>query len=251
MDQFEQKYRINSLVLNSSGRLGLFAFLNLLQDCAWEHAHQIGHGYADTLQKKAFWVLTRQKIKMSRWPTWGENIHIQTWIREPSAGVIRDFLCLDDQGNILGEATTGWLLLDSQTRRPFKEDLKNWIDPRFVAAQSVSIQPEKIQTRDRFESLASFEVRNSDLDVNKHVNNTKYAQWVLDAIPREWHSRFQLLEYDINFLAETHLKDVVRIEQQFDGLEEDELKDSFFRGVRESDQKVVFTAKTKSRDLNV
>lgn len=256
MQLFEQKYKVSSLIVNSSGRLGLYSLLNILQDCAWEHAHKIGHGHSETLGRNTFWVLTRQKVKMQRWLRWGEELTVRTWVRNPQTGsVVRDFQLIAGRDELIGEATTGWLLLDAETRRPTKQEMSKLIDPAFVADQRVAIDPVKIvvesQDEQRFEDLTTFEVRNSDLDVNRHVNNTKYAQWILDAIPVEWHQRFLLHEYDINFLAETHLKDQVLIQKCPQSDSADKLKQSLFRGIRMSDQKIVFVAKTFSTDQEI
>ena len=90
---------------------------------------------------------------------------------------------------------------------------------------------------------ATFQVRNSDLDVNGHVNNTRYAQWILDSIPLEAHAAYRLDEYEINFLAETNVGDTVVIERG-------EVEPSptsptrwQFQGRRMPDDKTVFVAR--------
>lgn len=252
MQVFSRNYRINSLVLNSSGRLGLYAMLNILQDCAWEHAHQMGHGHGATAARNTFWVLARQKLEMSRWPKWGEELHIETWVRTPeSSSVIRDFAIYDQKKVLIGEATTGWLLMDMTARRPTRLDPATIVDAGFVLDRQASIDPKKISMEGEFEELTRFEVRNSDIDLNQHVNNTKYSQWVLDAVPMGWHQRFKLLGYEVNFLAETHLNDVISIEKMKLSVDKDTpTRWSTFRGVRGSDQKVVFTARTLATDLD-
>ncbi len=43
----------------------------------------------------------------------------------------------------------------------------------------------------------------SDLDMNNHVNNTRYVKWILDSIPIEYHNTMKVNEFEINFLNET------------------------------------------------
>ena len=85
--------------------------------------------------------------------------------------------------------------------------------------------------------LAKFSVRNSDLDLNGHVNNTRYAQWLLDSVSEESHRKYILTDYEINFLAETKQGEEISI---YGGeIEPDKFQ---FQGFRARDQKVVFAA---------
>jgi acyl-ACP thioesterase len=96
----------------------------------------------------------------------------------------------------------------------------------------------KIDPDADWQPLCRFQVRNSDQDMQGHVNNTRYAQWVLDAVPPESHRAHVLKDYEVNFLAETRLGDSVQVQA---ALAED--RSRRFRGVRESDGKVVFLSR--------
>jgi acyl-ACP thioesterase len=67
---------VNSFLVNPQKRLGLYGLLNLLQDTAWIHATHLGHGYDNMLLEETAWVLTRQKVRMTEWPKWGDEIQI-------------------------------------------------------------------------------------------------------------------------------------------------------------------------------
>ena len=92
--------------------------------------------------------------------------------------------------------------------------------------------------------MAKYRVRVSDLDINQHVNNTKYAQWILDSIPYELHKVLLLKAYSVNFLAETHLGDEVRVERKASTRLSQEANSgqTIYRGLRVSDDRVLFTA---------
>lgn len=170
---------------------------------------------------------------MLRWPSLNEMVTVETWVR-PAEGAfaVRDFRVRDVDGALIGEATTSWLLLNATTRKPLRETLEGYE----AGTDRISFDCEKLHAREECQTLARFEVRNSDIDGNKHVNNTRYSQWILDAIPIEWHSQYLLRSYSVNFLAETHLGDAIDV-QSVRGAGE-----SFYQGRRVSDGKVVFTA---------
>jgi acyl-ACP thioesterase len=236
------KYEINSLLVNTQRRLGLYSLLNLLQDIAWQHATHLGHGYESVLEKKMSWVLTRQKVVMSSWPKWGEEVEIVTWLRPMQPPfVVREFEVFQN-GVAIGAATTSWLMIDMETRRPLKRGVTE-LEDYFRTDYRLPFDAPKISLQEEGKDLVTFQVRNSDLDLNEHVNNTKYAQWILDSIPMEWHRIYALHEYEVNFIAETRSNDLITIRQSTDKLETQEPFWAEFYGWRQSDQKVVFATR--------
>jgi acyl-ACP thioesterase len=245
---FKRHYEINSIFVNARKKLGLYALLNLLQDAAWTHANELGFGYEDSLRRKVFWVLTRQKVVMQEWPAWHESIEIHTWIRPIlKSFTYRDFEIFHEDRKI-GEATTSWVLLDADTRRPTTIDFEN-IDNIVRKEGALEIDAPKISLKPDLESRAEFQVRNSDLDVNEHVNNTKYAQWILDSIPREWHHEFELHSFEVNFLAETFSQDLISIQMEPEKKEPVQGEWIQFQGYRRADEKTVFAARLQVSTL--
>ncbi len=236
-----QEFVVSSFLVNPQKKLGIYSLLNILQDAAWMHATHMGHGHVETSAGNTAWVLTRQKVKMNEWPSWGESVNIRTWVR-PLQGpfAIRDFEILNGEKTI-GSCTTSWILMNIETRSAILGKLDLPFEAR--TDYQLDYDAKKIVIKDPLEPRAQFEVRNSDLDMNEHVNNTRYAQWILDSIPRVWHKDFSLKEYVVNFLAETHSGDHVDILMSPERPDE---KDAFlvqFQGVRNG--KVVFSAEMK------
>jgi len=237
-----QTYDVNTIVLNHDKRLGLFGLLNILQDAAWIHAKHTGWGFEDLIRQGTIWVLARQKLVMTDWPAWGDVVTIRTWGR-PTTGALalREYeIIVGDRK--LGECTTSWLILDWQTRRPKRLDRVEF-DQVCRSEGFLNIEAPKIALRTDLEALATFQVRNSDRDVNGHVNNTRYAQWILDSIAEETHTAYRLTEYEVNFLAETHVGDTVVIERG--EIEPSQAAPSRwqFQGRRREEDKAAFVAR--------
>ncbi len=206
-----ETYDVNTIVLDHQKRLSLVGLLNLLQDIAWIHANTAGWGFEDLIAKGTIWVLARQKLVMTDWPVWEDKVTIRTWGRQAgSVMAMREFEILVGDRK-LGESTTTWLVLDWNTRKPQKLDRVKFA----LMCQTeglLNITAERIGLREDLKTLTTFQVRNSDLDVNGHVNNTRYAQWITDTMTTEEYANYQIEEYEVNFLAETGLGDAVMIE---------------------------------------
>lgn len=239
-----ESFQITSLLVNPLGRLGLYGLLNLLQETAWKHAENLGLGLKDIEKEGFFWVITRQSLQMKAWPRFGDHLQIKTWLRSPEgAFVSREFAILNEQGEEIGLCSTSWLALERASKRILPaEGLRSW--DQITHPRATGLTPEKIPVAGEYNKLAKFRVRNSDLDINQHVNNTKYAQWILDAIPYELHKKLYLKNYSVNFLAETHLGDEVEVFSSCDA--PDPLSTSqgttTYKGTRSSDGKTLFTA---------
>lgn len=239
-----EDYKITSYLVNLRGKAGLYAVLNLIQDVGWMHAIHLKVKVGENLA----WVFTRQQLVMDEWPAWNETVQIRTWLRPPENGtfLLRDYEILLN-GRKIGEATSTFTVMDTKTRKialvdwgPYSE---LWRDDG-----ALPHQPGKITLAAEVEDLAQFQVRNSDIDLNNHVNNTRYAQWILDAIPIDiLKGDVHLQEYEVNFLAETKTGDLVNVQKSKHDIDENEFQRVQFQGMRVSDGKAVFTARMKTR----
>lgn len=210
---WRENFKITSILVNPLGRLGLYGVLNLIQETAWMHAETLGFGMKDMERQGLFWVLTRQHLEMKEWPLFGQSIIVETWLRPPEgAFVSREFYIKSADDRIIGSCSTSWLALDRKTKKILPSaDLRPWKD--ICADQTNGLSTEKIPVQGDYEKLARFRVRNSDIDTNQHVNNTKYSQWILDSISYDLHRNLILKSYAVNFLSETHLGDKVMVER--------------------------------------
>jgi acyl-ACP thioesterase len=239
-----ESYKITSLLVNPLGKLGLYGTLNLLQETAWMHAERFGFGMHAMETQGLFWVLTRQTLAMEQWPIFGTEVHIRTWLRPPEgAFVTREFKIFNSENLEIGQASTSWLALDRNTRKILPiQKLRNWDE--VTSPEDSGVITEKIPLEGEYAKVAKYRVRNSDLDINQHVNNTKYAQWILDSIPYPLHKGLRLKKYKVNFLSETHLGDEVQIDRAQNSCDPETTNfgTSTYRGVCVDDQRVLFTA---------
>lgn len=207
---YSKDYIVDTFTSNSHKRLGLLGLVGIFQDIATFHALDAGFGHEEMLSKGVFWALIRKSIKMQSWPELFSKITVKTWSRMPDLFyAYRDFEVYHN-GELIGSATTTWVTLELERRRPCEIPLKDLpISPRVDGV--LDYLAEKVEFSDNLTSRAEFTTRNSDLDLNGHVNNTKYTQWILDSIDYKHHDAVLISEYHINFLSEVKLGDTVEV----------------------------------------
>jgi len=236
MSKLLESFKIHANQINSQGVLGLYQLLNLIQKTSSDHAQQMGIGRQSKLERNLFWVIVRQKLVMYQWPKENDQIEIETWIRKGNHTTTnRDFKIYHDE-KLIGEATSNWLSLDTITRKPIIWNVSELLEDNQHHDQ-VEIETNKIIQNKDCEVLSLYGVSESDIDQNQHVNNTRYAKWILDAFDFNEQHKYRLNSYAVNFIAECKLGEDIQIERKIISPEL-----IHFQGTRCADQKVVFTA---------
>jgi len=198
-------FPIKSYDSDQNGKLTLQALFHFLQECAWDNARINDFGFEYLEEQNAYWVLSRVLIQIDEYPEWKDEISIKTWPKGADGFfALRDFLIFKDD-KVIGRATTSWLILDRESRRPRRLDSFNFIHENFLKENAIDIKLDKIILTNELLKYDQRKVYPSDLDVNKHVNNATYVRWMLDAY---FSNHTELIsEFEINFLSELLLND--------------------------------------------
>lgn len=210
-DPYKEKYPIYSYEVDSNAKARLTSIGNFIQDIAAKHAEILGFGFDDMRKMNLYWVLSRLKIRMIKYPVWRENIIIETW----HSGIDRlfgnrEFRFLSENGDKLGDATSSWLIINSKTRRPQNPENLHEDLPELRASSDVK-SLDKLPSVEGGNDSPIYKIKYSDLDHNNHVNNVKYIQWILDSYPDGYFAKYQIATFEINFLAELSHSEKVRI----------------------------------------
>ncbi len=179
------------------------AFADYFQEAASNNARLLGFPGERLWEQGMAWVLTRLAMEVHRYPLAGETITIRTWPSVHERNVAqRCYEAFDAQGAPLAHATSAWMVIDFASRRMVPI-------PDFVTEGYPSNQPpcHGFATRavPRLRDIAHSApllTRRSDLDMNGHVNNARYADWVLEAVPEATLSTREPALFDITFRAE-------------------------------------------------
>lgn len=203
MEGHRESFAVRSYEVDAWNDLAVPALWGYLQEIAGLHADRMGYGVEDLWRAGYTWVLARQRLEITARARYGEVVEIETW---PSGlarlAAFREFVVRRD-GAEIARATSVWYVLDARSRRPV--DPLEALDPRFPrppASHVLSLSAERLPPPPPPESERPFAVRFADIDVNWHVNNVSYVQWVLEAVPHEtWHERWPAV-IEAQYLAE-------------------------------------------------
>lgn len=197
------------------GMATMASVCNWLQEAASLNAEALAFSKSDfeASGENISWVLTRLKVRMSRFPKWGETVSILTFPRGGRKIVAyRDFVLSDAEGREIGHATSEWMLIDLASRKVVAIP-----DSVFAAANTVRdpvfgdepFMKLRWNCREASSDALVFRARRGDIDLNGHVNNVHYVEWLMEGRPD---SAGPCLELDIVFKSETLAGEEVRVE---------------------------------------
>lgn len=208
-------YQIHSYEADVTARARVSSILQFMQESAWNHAEHLELGYSHLIKKDLAWVMARLSLKINSLPKWHEQITLNTF---PSGRdklfAYRDFRITSEQDDLLAVGTTTWLVIDIHRRRPQRSNsyfhIKDWGEYEHAYD---GFAP-KVNVVEAADSFAHRTVHYSHLDVNGHLNNVNYLDFVLDSFPTEFRKENDLVELDMNFTNEALLGDQVEIQTQ-------------------------------------
>ncbi|MGI5869194.1 MAG: acyl-[acyl-carrier-protein] thioesterase [Kiritimatiellia bacterium] len=206
-----QTYRVRSYECGPDGRIFFWHICNYLQETASIHADKLGFSKKNFEPLGLAWVITRLRVRLDDCPAWGEDVVVLTYprsMRKLTAG--RDFVMSRSDGTPLGVATSEWMVMNMETRRAGRI-------PEIVASCTNNVRP-PVWDGEPFERLEfpetadvvelKFAVQHSHIDLNQHVNNTHYLEWMMECTP-EAESGSRVADIEVIYRGEARHGDVV------------------------------------------
>jgi acyl-ACP thioesterase len=213
-------YKVNSFHSDRFGKLRIHTVANFLQESAWLHSNACGVGYKDLLTIGKMWILSGLKIKVAEYPSWGDELILNTWGNEYEDPLAyRDFELMNSAGRQVICGSTSWLLINISNHRPNRilpEYQK--IPPRNFG--SGSGKPGRLTAVNEMGTKHKRKVYFSDIDIYNHVNNAKYIEWCTDLIPGEILENYETAEITVNYISESLLDNEIRFNVVATGVSE-------------------------------
>ncbi|MGT2754121.1 acyl-ACP thioesterase domain-containing protein [Streptococcus ovis] len=184
--RYEEEFTIPFAMTDVKQELILSQFISYCLGLSGRQSESVGRGDMDVFEQYGLvWVVTDYDIEIFRLPTYNETVRIVTEaISYNKFFCYRKFFIYDEAGNLIMDILSYFVLLDFETRKvaPVPDDL-------IAPYQSEKVK--KIQRAPRYHVLENpeskdYRIRYFDIDMNGHVNNSKYLEWMYDALEYEF-----------------------------------------------------------------
>ncbi len=212
MERLKQSYKIDFDTVDVFGKLSINIISKYMQELASRHSTMLGVSFIEGDDiPQAYWILSRVKYNIHKYPTCNEEITIETY----PAGchklfLIRCFEMKDKNGEIIGNIIADYLLMDTKRQRPIKINENSGV----LAQANYLYEGEKVSKVQAVKSPLREEVRKayySEIDYNGHMNNSHYIRWSVDMLTEELIKGEQIKSIEINYNSPIMCNDNVKL----------------------------------------
>lgn len=183
-----------------------------LQEAAEQGSYALGYGTDFLKEHKMCWIILRMHIEIERLPKWHEKFKVRTW----STGLEklyynREFEVYDSEGVRIGKATSIWILADWTTHRPVIANKHPELPPAVVQSDvyvfggncpKISFPEKSDIAAGSVKPVIIKYADYTELDRNRHVNNSRYTAWAYDALFKSGYDVSAIKEISIMYNSE-------------------------------------------------
>ena len=205
--KYSTKITLYNSYFDINERLTSKSILSIFQDIASIHAEEIGVGYEAMSENNLYWVLSRVKFDIIKMPLINQTVIVETWPHvKGRVDFDRDIRISSETGEVLIIGTSKWCVIDAVSRMLQRTENINYVGEYYEEVNYEDKFNKIIIPNDEKEEKFIYSVMFSDLDHNKHMNNTNYATITSNAINNKMFNHFE-----INFINECKLGDEICI----------------------------------------
>ncbi len=220
VNTYDETFNLRSRDCDLKDKWRPSAILETMQDVAGTHSMLLGCGRDELVKRNIVWVLSRCEVHMDRYPSSGETITVHTF---PTPKRIcffpRYYIFTDCRGEMIGKAGSLWLLLDFSTRRMLPPgDIGRLIPENKDLSVPMNL-PATVGKLQGEEFVSEYRPAYTDIDVNGHVNNTRYADWLCNALGLDLMSEYEPDHITFNYNHEVLPSHVVTLHRILKGNE--------------------------------
>ncbi len=232
---YQQNFTITDNCIDCFGRLKPSMILYYVQEVAGRHFDAISMSYDALAERGMIWVITRQKVQISRIPLLGETIRVETWpMPNTRVAYPRSVVAYDEDGEEVFRSISIWVLMDTKTRAMILPGKSGLMIPGTIRGNELAA-PNALPAKD-LRNHRTRPVCFTDLDRNGHMNNTRYLDWIDDLFPCTMHKDHTVKELTVCYLSEA--REGQTLDLQWDFLEEGLVQVDAHRNLGDKDERV-------------
>lgn len=210
---FEQKVFINSSEVDQFKNLKVSSFFKLFQDIAVFDCEQLGFGQKFTSEKKLLWVITRAHVNFIRMPKYQETVIFKTYAGQTKRIIYPRYLEVRSlSGELLIQMSTTWALIDAVKRSICLDSFEIpycKLDNELPIPKKMNLEQGELQS--------SHVISYTDCDLNLHLNNTRYIDFLIDVFDSDFYKNHIVSSIQIDYMSEVKEKEKLDLYTNYDG----------------------------------
>ena len=181
MNVYSTEIQLKSKDVDMYRRLRTSELFRLLQEASIRHTELLGMGRDKTLDRGILWVLLMQRAEIVRMPEYDEHIVLKSWPGKTMHLLFPRYYSLETaEGEQLLKASAMWSLVDEKSRKVVFPEKYGVVIEGTVTGEEIAM-PSSVRRQDT-DSERDFTVPYSFVDLNGHMNNTRYFDLAEDCV---------------------------------------------------------------------
>ena len=183
-------------------RLKPSVILSMFQDCSEALTEGWGVGLEAMLRQGIIWVAAKVGCTVTRLPEHGETVTVRGWAGRGRSGIFPfHYMVLGEDGAPCVEGCSMWVLSDPAAHSMLSERVPKiqLPTPEPEGTPLPRMQPIRPMTAPKTQARR---VRFSEVDINGHLTNTRYMDWVCDLAEADFHRDHPITGMRIDYRAE-------------------------------------------------
>lgn len=180
--KFTEKHEIQFYECDVTGKLTLPMLLNIVIKTSESQSEALGRGSDFVNSLGLGWVITQHEMTITRLPKTEELVSVTTEATSYNKYFCyRNFWIHDESGQECVAISSTFVLMDLTTRKMISVPL-DIIEAYDCEKITKILRGTKISSLEEDSDAREYRVRFSDIDGNKHVNNSRYLDWMVDSL---------------------------------------------------------------------
>lgn len=180
---YEKKILIRSEQVDMTRTLRISELFRIMEEASIAHTEELGCTRHKTLDRGLLWIITRQSVEISELPCYDDEITVKSWQGEMMHVFFPRIyeIWKKDRCIIRGQAL--WMLINNDTRDMVMPEDYDINIPGLPDSEDVMIPALRIPSDiGGPEFCYPVRTRFSQVDINGHMNNTRYFDLIDDAM---------------------------------------------------------------------
>lgn len=182
---YRETVMIKGHEVDKYGRLSIPMLVRLLLYVSKQQTNQLENSQLVSQQQLA-WFIVQHDLTIYQLPRVHDTVMIETEaLAYNKFFTYRRFKVVKGQ-TILVETLMKFAIVNMETRKLAR------IAPEYIAgyqAEPATCLPKltKVERIETFEAMTEYTIGYTDIDMNQHVNNAVYLEWIWNSLPQEYH----------------------------------------------------------------